>query len=122
MSSKLLTDVDPEIIADLQARLRKLEAGAPSSDPLALIRKKALAELLDVSPATIDNWRRDPELNFPAPVIGSGQFVAWKRIDVAEWQVRRQLQPVERRTPLAGKPGPARGEVKRLRAKREGAQ
>jgi predicted DNA-binding transcriptional regulator AlpA len=61
----------------------------PVVDPLALLTKKQLAELLAVDPWTIDRWRKgDPD--FPEPIWLSGTTPRWKRVAIDHWLATRQ--------------------------------
>jgi predicted DNA-binding transcriptional regulator AlpA len=87
----------------------------PSADPLALIRKRELAELLGVNPWTIDGWRKRGLI--PPAIILSPQVVVWRRSDIERWLIERQLkpaatreqaqrvEPVQRRRGLASRKG-----------------
>ena len=63
-------------------------ASSPSH-PLELVRKRQLARLLQVSPWTIDRWRRtDPA--FPQPIWVSASMPAWRIVEVEQWLTSRQ--------------------------------
>ena len=59
------------------------------ADPLALLSKKALAQLLAVDPWTIDRWRRD-DPDFPQPIWVTTTTPRWSRADVEEWLATRK--------------------------------
>jgi predicted DNA-binding transcriptional regulator AlpA len=65
-----------------------------TTDPLSLLSKQALAELLGVDPWTIDRWRRPDEPtfdpSFPSPLWISGATPRWKRTEVEAWLSTRQ--------------------------------
>jgi predicted DNA-binding transcriptional regulator AlpA len=69
----------------------------PSNDPLALIRKRELAQLLRVDPWTIDAWRKTGRI--PPPIILSPQIVAWRRSDITLWLAQRETAPSATRKP-----------------------
>jgi predicted DNA-binding transcriptional regulator AlpA len=60
-------------------------------DPLALITKRELAELLRITPWTVDYWRKRGRL--PKEIVLSPQKIAWRRCDIAQWQQERQNNP-----------------------------
>ena len=65
------------------------ELPPPVVDPLALLTKRQLAELLAVDPWTIDRWRKgDPD--FPEPIWLSGTTPRWKRVAIDHWLATRQ--------------------------------
>src|SRR5262245_23185346 len=60
-----------------------------SADPLALLSKKQLAELLSIDPWTVDRWRKsDP--TFPPPVWLSNTTPRWRRADIERWLATRK--------------------------------
>jgi len=64
-------------------------APPPATDPLALLAKRQLAELLAVDPWTIDRWRKsDPD--FPEPIWVSGTTPRWQRVEVERWLASRR--------------------------------
>ena len=65
----------------------QLEPG-PAPDPLALMTKRELANLLAVDPWTIDRWRKSDD--FPVPVWLSGTTPRWRRADIETWLATRQ--------------------------------
>ena len=59
-------------------------------DPLSLLSKKALAQLLAVDPWTIDRWRRD-DPDFPQPIWVTPTTARWRRAVVEAWlRTRKQ--------------------------------
>jgi predicted DNA-binding transcriptional regulator AlpA len=61
---------------------------SPGIDPLSLLTKRQLAELLQINPWTIDRHRKsDPD--FPAPVWISGTTPRWRRQDIESWLATR---------------------------------
>lgn len=84
----------------------KPDVPTPPPKQPEVLRKKQLAEYFGVSVATIDLWRKAKRL--PEPIVISPQYVAWRRTDIERLLVERTLQPVERRRPLLGVPGPGR--------------
>jgi predicted DNA-binding transcriptional regulator AlpA len=64
-----------------------------TTDPLSLLSKQALAELLGVDPWTIDRWRRPDEPthipDFPEPLWISGATPRWRRVEVEQWLASR---------------------------------
>jgi predicted DNA-binding transcriptional regulator AlpA len=64
------------------------------TDPLQLLSKQQLAELLGVDPWTIDRWRRPDEPthipDFPQPVWVSNATPRWRRVEVEAWLSTRQ--------------------------------
>src|SRR5262245_9247202 len=59
----------------------------PIDDPLAMLSKRQLAELLAVDPWTIDRWRNNPD--FPAPIWISASTPRWRRKDIEAWIASR---------------------------------
>jgi len=51
----------------------------------AMLSKKELAQLLNVSLSLVDIWRRTPGLSFPKPAIQIGKVLRWRRSDVEAW-------------------------------------
>jgi predicted DNA-binding transcriptional regulator AlpA len=65
------------------------DGDSPATDPLALITKADLARLLNVTPWTLDRWRKaDP--SFPEVIWLSDSTPRWRRIDVEKWLASRQ--------------------------------
>jgi predicted DNA-binding transcriptional regulator AlpA len=61
------------------------------TDPLALLTKQQLAELLKVDAWTIDRWRkRKSDPDFPEPIWISGTTPRWRRVDIERWLATRQ--------------------------------
>jgi predicted DNA-binding transcriptional regulator AlpA len=75
-----------------EAEVSDASRAPPSLDPLALIHKKQLAQLLGVRSWTINYWRKKHWL--PPPIHLSPQIVAWRRSDVERWLIERELQPI----------------------------
>jgi predicted DNA-binding transcriptional regulator AlpA len=64
-----------------------------TTDPLSMLSKSELADLLSVDPWTIDRWRRPDEPtydpDFPEPIWISGATPRWRRIHIERWLARR---------------------------------
>jgi predicted DNA-binding transcriptional regulator AlpA len=56
---------------------------------IGLVRKRALARLLMISPWNLDRWRKD-DPHFPKPVWISGSTPAWRVADIEAWLTSRQ--------------------------------
>lgn len=72
----------------MATRSRTKAVETATSDPLQLLRKIQLADLLGVSIWTIDAWRRQGKL--PPPLVLSEQTVAWRRVDIEEWLAKQE--------------------------------
>lgn len=59
--------------------------------PLATIRKKPLAAYLNVSPWTLDRWRKSRSNQFPLPIQISDHVLVWRIRDIELWLMQRQL-------------------------------
>ena len=66
-------------------------------DPLQLIRKRALAKLLNVNPWTLDNWRRSGRI--PEPITLSEHVIVWRRADIERWLHDRETQKHTNKSP-----------------------
>jgi len=64
---------------------------APNHD-ITIIRRKALARELGISPVTL--WRMRDEL--PPPIQISEGVTGWRRSDIAAWQDRRRARRARR--------------------------
>jgi predicted DNA-binding transcriptional regulator AlpA len=67
---------------------------ATSIDPLSMLSKQQLAELLGVDPWTVDRWRRPSEAtydpSFPEPIWISNATPRWRRSEIEHWLATRQ--------------------------------
>ena len=93
---------------DLTTVVSDPRAVVVTSDPLELLGKRELADLLRVNPWTVDRWRRtDPD--FPAPIWISKSTPRWRRKDIEAWLATRQR----------GGTSPAFGEMRKHKRRRE---
>jgi predicted DNA-binding transcriptional regulator AlpA len=60
----------------------------PDLSSVTLIRKRRLAQVLNVNPWTIDRWRRQGK--FPEPVWLSDTMPCWRISDVENWVASRK--------------------------------
>jgi predicted DNA-binding transcriptional regulator AlpA len=66
------------------------------SDPLELIRDPAVAKLLNVSLRSIARWDKDPEDDFPEPIVINGRKYR-RRAKLEEWMRKRALTSLQTR-------------------------
>ena len=52
-------------------------------DPLKLLSKEQVADLIGVHPSTVMRWCRDGLL--PAPVEVTQQTIRWRETDISNW-------------------------------------
>jgi predicted DNA-binding transcriptional regulator AlpA len=74
--------------APAKSRKKKSARRAATNDPLALIGKFALADVLAVDKWTLDRWRKK-DSSFPQPVWISGSTPRWKRTEIERWLATR---------------------------------
>jgi len=77
-------------------------------DPLELMTKRELAEVLGVNPWTIDRWR-DKRPDFPKPLWISASTLRWRRQEIERWLATRQR----------GGTSPAYREMRKQKRRRE---
>jgi predicted DNA-binding transcriptional regulator AlpA len=56
-------------------------------DSSELIATSPLARVLNVSTRTIDRWRKDERVGFPAPTVINGRKY-WPTVEVRAWRER----------------------------------
>jgi predicted DNA-binding transcriptional regulator AlpA len=59
------------------------------NDPLQMLGKQQLAELLQVNPWTVDRWRRENP-DFPEPIWISDITPRWRRSAIESWLATRR--------------------------------
>jgi hypothetical protein len=78
-----------QFVAELRQQLSATELRELLVPP-ELLSKKDLAQLLGITPWSLNQWRRDPKIGLPACIWLSSTTPRWRRSDIETWLASRQ--------------------------------